>query len=286
MKILKARYGGVCFGVQRAIEMSLDAVNKWKTVYSLGPLIHNRLVVENLMKQGVITVENIEDVKNKKVIIRSHGVHPKLLGKLRKKNYAIVDATCPRVRRAQRYVEKLIKEGYHVVIVGEKDHPEVRGLLGYGSKRAVVYSPGMRLRYRKVGVVPQTTVEPGYFSAAVSDLLARVVEMKIYNTICHATIMRLTEAARLAEKVDAMIVIGGKNSANTTRIYEICKNHKPSFHIETPEEIDIDWFRGTKRIGITAGASTPIDQVDRVIRFLQDRFGRKRTATRPGRCDQ
>ena len=276
MRILKARYGGVCFGVQRAIKMSLDAARKWKIVYSLGPLIHNRLVVEDLEKQGVITVENIDDIKNRKVIIRSHGVHPRMLEELRKRNYTIVDATCPRVRRAQRYVEKLINEGYHVVIVGEKDHPEVKGLLGYGSKKAIVYSPGIKLKYKKVGVVPQTTVEPEYFSTAISDLLTQVLEIKIYNTICQATILRLKEAIRLAQKVDAMIVIGGKNSANTTRLYEICKKHKPSYHIEIPEEVDLKWFRGLKNIGITAGASTPIDQVEQVIKFLQSSLVRKR----------
>ncbi len=276
MRILKARYGGVCFGVQRAIEISLNAARKWKTVYSLGPLIHNRLVVEDLLKKGIITVENIKDIRNKKVIIRSHGIHPKKLRELKNKHYTIVDATCPRVRRAQRYVEKLINEGYHVVIVGEKDHPEVKGLLGYGSKRAVVYLPGMKLKYKKVGVVPQTTVEPEYFSAAVSDLLMQVLEIKIYNTICQATIMRLKEAIRLAEKVEVMIVIGGKNSANTTRLYEICKKYKPSYHVEIPEEVNVKWLRGIKNIGITAGASTPIGQVDRVISYIKHKFGQQR----------
>jgi 4-hydroxy-3-methylbut-2-enyl diphosphate reductase len=274
MRIYRARYGGVCFGVKRAIELALEEAKRGKPVYSLGPLIHNRLAVDKLRKKGVVTVEKISDIKTKgkKVIIRSHGVHPHMLARLRRRGFEIIDATCPRVRRAQRYVQKLMKEGYHVVIIGEQDHPEVKGLMGYAGKNAEIYSKQMKIRKRKIGVVPQTTLDLGSFNEAVAHLMRSVLEMKIYNTVCMATVLRINEAIRIVKKADAMLIVGGKNSANTTRLYQVCREYKPSYHIESAEEISLDWFKDTKNIGVTAGASTPKEQVDEVIRFLKKKF--------------
>ena len=272
MKIYRARYGGVCFGVKRAIEMALKAARKKSNVYSLGPLIHNRVAVESLKKQGIITVDKISDIKSGKVIIRSHGIPPALLKKLKRKKFEIIDATCPRVRRAQRYVERLITEGYYVVIIGEKDHPEVKGLLGYAGNRAVMYSKDLKLRKHKIGVVPQTTLDLVHLNEAIANLVPSVSEMKIYNTICKATILRTKEAMRIAEKADMMLVVGGKNSANTTRLYEMCKKIKPSYHIESVDDVIIDWFESVKSIGVTAGASTPKEQVEEVIDFIKKKY--------------
>jgi 4-hydroxy-3-methylbut-2-enyl diphosphate reductase len=274
MKIYCAKHGGFCFGVTRAIKTALDAVKEGKAVYSLGPLIHNRIAVEDLRKKGIITVDTIGEIKNKKVIIRSHGIHPDILKKLKKKNFEIIDATCPRVRRAQRYVEKLIKEGYYVIIVGEKDHPEVKGLLGYAGDKAEIYSEQLKLKKRRVGVVPQTTLDIEYFNQVVSNLMGSVLEMKIYNTICHETILRIKEALHIAKKADLMIVVGGKNSANTTRLYQICKKYKRAYHIESADEISPVWFANVKSIGITAGASTPNEQVQDVVKYLRKMFPR------------
>ena len=272
MKIYRARYGGVCFGVKRAIEMALKATRKKSNVYSLGPLIHNRVAVESLKKQGIITVEKINDIKSGKVIIRSHGIPPALLKKLKRKKVEIIDATCPRVRRAQRYVERLITEGYYVVIIGEKDHPEVKGLLGYAGNRAVMYSKDLKLKKHKIGVVPQTTLDLVHLNEAIANLVPSVSEMKIYNTICKATILRTKEAMRIAEKVDMMLVVGGKNSANTTRLYQMCKKIKPSYHIESVDDVRTDWFESVKTIGVTAGASTPKEQVEEVIDFIKKKY--------------
>lgn len=272
MKIYRARYGGVCFGVKRAIEMALKATRKKSNVYSLGPLIHNRVAVESLKKQGIITVDKISDIKSGKVIIRSHGIPPALLKKLKRKRFEIVDATCPRVRRAQRYVERLITEGYYVVIIGEKDHPEVKGLLGYAGNKAVMYSKDLKLRKHKIGVVPQTTLDLVHLNEAIANLVPSVSEMKIYNTICKATILRTKEAMRIAEKADMMLVVGGKNSANTTRLYQMCKKIKPSYHIESVDDVIIDWFESVKSIGVTAGASTPKEQVEEVIGFIKKKY--------------
>lgn len=272
MKIYCATHGGFCFGVKRAIKIALDAAKQGKAVYSLGPLIHNRIVVEDLRKKGIITVNKIGKIKNKKIIIRSHGIHPDILKKLKKRNFEIIDATCPRVRRAQRYVEKLIKDGYFVIIVGEKNHPEVKGLLGYASDRAEIYSGKLKFKKRRVGVLPQTTLDIEHFNQAVSNLMGSVLEMKIYNTICYETILRIKEALKIAKKADVMIIVGGKNSANATRLYQICKKLKRAYHIESTDEISPKWFDGVKSIGIAAGASTPKEQVKDVVRHLRKMF--------------
>ncbi|MEO0184636.1 MAG: 4-hydroxy-3-methylbut-2-enyl diphosphate reductase, partial [candidate division WOR-3 bacterium] len=239
MKIYCAKHSGFCFGVKRAIKMSMDAAQKRHFVYSLGPLIHNRDFVKNLEQKGIRIIESIEDMNDKKstVIIRSHGIRPSLLKTLKNRGVNIIDATCPKVRRAQRYVERLVKEGYFVIIVGEKDHPEVKGLLGYAGKNSAIYSDSLDMKYKKIGVVPQTTLDLEHFYSAVKDLLSKITEMKIYNTICDETILRINEALSIAQKVDLMIVIGGKNSANTTRLYQICKSIKPSYHIESVNDI-------------------------------------------------
>jgi 4-hydroxy-3-methylbut-2-enyl diphosphate reductase len=268
MKIYIARHGGFCFGVKRAIRMAIEASRNGREVYSLGQLIHNPQVVKDLNQKGIITVENLRGIKNKNVIIRSHGIHPQVLKRLRKNRFNIIDATCPRVRRAQRFVEQLVRDGYQVVIVGEKDHPEVRSLLGYAGDKAVIYSDRIRLKAKRVGIVPQTTIEIGYLTHAVSRLIPDILEMKIYNTICYETIHRLKEAINIVKKVDVMIVIGGKNSANTTRLYEMCQAVKPSYHIESENEIQPRWFRKARRVGITAGASTPQEQVRKIADFL------------------
>jgi 4-hydroxy-3-methylbut-2-enyl diphosphate reductase len=277
MKIYRARHGGFCFGVKRAIKIAIEASKKADGVYSLGPLIHNHLAVEDLRSKGIRPVEKMSGVKNKEVvIIRSHGVAPDVLNKLKSKNCEIIDATCPRVRRAQRYVQRLINEGYYVVIVGEKDHPEVKGLMGYGGTHATIYKDKHKIGKKKIGVVPQTTLNQARFNDAVVDLMANVIEMKIYNTICRETALRINEATKLAKKADIMIVVGGKNSANTTRLYLTCKKLRRSYHIESADEIQRSWFKGAKSIGITAGASTPKRQVDDVVRKIRHMFPRKK----------
>jgi 4-hydroxy-3-methylbut-2-enyl diphosphate reductase len=277
MKIFRAKHGGFCFGVKRAIKMALDAAKTAPDVYSLGPLIHNRLAVEDLKEKGIRPVNKIGGIKNKEVvIIRSHGVAPDVLKKLKSENCTIIDATCPRVRRAQRYVQKLISEGYYVVIVGEKDHPEVRGLMGYGANHATIYKDRHKIKKKKIGVVPQTTLNQERFNDAVADLMTDVIEMKMYNTICRETALRINEATKLAKKADIMIVVGGKNSANTTRLYQICKKLKRSYHIESADEIRRVWFKGVRSVGITAGASTPKRQVDDVVKKIRKMFPQRK----------
>lgn len=271
MKIYCARHSGFCFGVKRAIKMAMDAVKNRRSVYSIGPLIHNRDFVDKLERQGIKVIKKIDDVNDPDatVIIRSHGLKPSLLQGLKKNNFRIIDATCPKVRRAQRYVEKLVQEGYFVIIIGEKDHPEVKGLIGYAGKNSAIYSDNLEIKHKKIGIVPQTTLDFDHFYSSIKNLLFNVTEMKIYNTICDETILRISEALSIARKVDMMIVIGGKNSANTTRLYQICKSIKPAHHIESIEDIDFKWFKGINSVGISAGASTPDEQIREVVQYLK-----------------
>lgn len=277
MKIYCANHSGFCFGVKRAIKMAMDAAKKKKSVYSIGPLIHNQSFVEHLARQGIKVIETINDIKNPDatIIIRSHGVKPSLLRGLKRNGVNIIDATCPKVRRAQRYVERLVREGYFVIIIGEKDHPEVKGLVGYAGKNSAIYSDNLEIKHRKIGVVPQTTLDFEHFYSAIKNLLPKVIEMKIYNTICDETILRINEALSIARNVDMMIVIGGKNSANTTRLYQICKSIRPSHHIESVADINLEWFKGINSVGVTAGASTPDEQIKKVVEYLKNIKNRK-----------
>lgn len=270
MKILFARHSGFCFGVKRAMRMAQEAARASRPVYSLGPLIHNPQVVADMEKAGIITVNDMRRIKGKKVMIRSHGLHPDVLHKLTVRHCAIIDATCPKVRRAQLFAAKLARQGYYVIIVGEKNHPEVRGLLGYAGVNAEVYRDGMVLKSRRIGVVPQTTMTIDGLNRAVARMMPDVLEMKIYNTICQETTNRIHAAQALARKVDVMIVVGGKNSANTTRLYEVCKAIKPSYHVERARELKKQWFRNATRVGITAGASTPQEQLQAVVDHLKE----------------
>ncbi|MEO0106234.1 MAG: 4-hydroxy-3-methylbut-2-enyl diphosphate reductase [candidate division WOR-3 bacterium] len=273
MKIYCAQHAGFCFGVKRAIKMALDAVAKEKKVYSLGPLIHNRGVVEDLNKKGIFSIKAINEIEGKDscLIIRSHGIHPGILKDLKNRGFKIIDATCPKVRRAQRYVEKLAREGYYVIIIGEKDHPEIKGLLGYADGKAEIYNEGMEIKSKKVGIVPQTTLDIEHFNEAINKIVPRVVETKIYNTICNETTLRIKEALEIAQKVDLIIVVGGKNSANTTRLYQICCRFKPAYHIESVKELSPDMFRNIKSVGLAAGASTPKEQIRAIVDWLKKR---------------
>ncbi|MBI5117131.1 4-hydroxy-3-methylbut-2-enyl diphosphate reductase [Candidatus Poribacteria bacterium] len=266
---------GYCFGVRRALDMVKDYLSeKTKKVYSLGPIIHNPEVVEELRKKGLATVNTLDDVEEGVVVIRSHGVEKKLLDEIHRKGLEIVDATCPFVRNAQRLAQKLSEDGYQVVIVGEQAHPEVKGIVGYCMKEPIVVSNAEQLKNKeigpKVGVLAQTTQAQENFAKVVEALLTVAYECRIYNTICKATQSRQTAAVEMANAVDVMFVVGGKNSANTARLAELCRTSgATTYHIESADEIVPEMVRGKERIGITAGASTPRSHVDAVRAALE-----------------
>ncbi len=278
-KIIVVKSAGFCFGVRRAIEMAFAAAQEnTKSVYTLGPIIHNPQTVQKLYEAGVkvITQEDIPNITNGIVIIRSHGIPPQLEKQLYKYNITILDATCPFVKKAQNYAQELNKEGYQIILIGEPNHPEVKSILGYAGEKAIVVHSKVDLDYTKlqnrIGIVVQTTQSFQNFIEIINNILGYIHELKIYNTICNATATRQDETLEVAKKVDLMIVVGGYNSANTTRLTELCrKQGNATYHIETADEIKLEWFDDDINIiRITAGASTPEWIINNVKKRIEE----------------
>lgn len=274
MEILVAKTAGFCFGVRRAMEIVENALNERKdSLYSLGPLIHNPRVVEELEGKGLRTVDSLSQVPGGRVVIRSHGVGPSIYQSAQDQKLEVIDATCPFVKNVQQLAVFLSNEGYQVIIVGEPEHAEVKGVLDSVAGEALVIENIHGLDtgqiQPKVGVICQTTQELTNFQQITASIIPLAKEIRIYNTICLATSQRQQEAAELSRKVDLMIVVGGKNSANTSRLTEISRmNGIPTYQLESASEIDEAWFQEVKRVGITAGASTPDQQIEEIIQKL------------------
>ena len=261
MEVILADYLGFCYGVKRAIMIARDNASADSTACTLGPIIHNPQMVERLKQEGVGTVERLDDMEKGTVIIRSHGVGPRVYDEAAERGLDLVDATCPHVKKAQLSAKSLVDEGYHVVIIGEREHPEVSSIFEWSDGQAEIIETEEEAETlvpcAKLGIVCQTTFSGAKFRKVVSCLLAKSREIKILRTICTATDQRQAAAVELAGKVDLMLVIGGKNSANTTRLAQICAEKCRTYHIETAAELQSEWFDKIEKIGITAGASTP-----------------------------
>lgn len=276
MKIRLARTAGFCMGVRRAMEMALEALHQRKgPIYSLGPLIHNAQAMEMLSHKGLKVVESLDGFKEGpgSVIIRAHGVPPQQAARLRELGLTVLDATCPRVLKVQAIIKKYAAQGYTTIIVGDADHPEVVGLMGCAQGRGLaVAGPGDLGRLdqaERLIVVAQTTQSPELFERVVQAVKTRWPQALVFSTICHATQRRQEETRRLAASVDAMIVVGGKNSGNTKRLAEVAAaTGVKTIHVESEEEIDPQWLDNVARVGVTAGASTPNWMIKRVIRAL------------------
>lgn len=271
LRIEVASHAGVCYGVERALKLAAHAAESARgSVTTLGPLIHNPIVVRDLESAGVKGAQTVDEVESGTLIIRAHGVVPQVIDQARAKGLEVLDATCPYVKKVHMAAEKLVREGYQLIVVGESGHPEVEGILGHAGDAAhVVSTPrdldGVDLA-RKVGVVVQTTQTPANLAAIVSALALRTMDLRVVNTICSATQERQDSAAELASRADVMIVIGGKNSGNTRRLAEICMDRCPrTHHIEDSSEIQRTWFEGVALVGITAGASTPGGHIDAAL---------------------
>lgn len=271
LRIEVASHAGVCYGVERALKLAAHAAESARgSVTTLGPLIHNPIVVRDLESAGVKGAQTVDEVESGTLIIRAHGVVPQVIDQARAKGLEVLDATCPYVKKVHMAAEKLVREGYQLIVVGESGHPEVEGILGHAGDAAhVVSTPrdldGVDLA-RKVGVVVQTTQTPANLAAIVSALALRTMDLRVVNTICSATQERQDSAAELASRADVMIVIGGKNSGNTRRLAEICMDRCPrTHHIEDSSEIQRTWFEGVALVGITAGASTPGAHIDAAL---------------------
>lgn len=274
-----AAHAGTCYGVQRALDMALEAGRHADTapVHTLGPLIHNPIVVSELEEEGVLLANSLDEAGSGTVIIRAHGVVPRVIDDARERGFDVVDATCPYVKKVHLAAEKLVREGYRLLVVGEPGHPEVEGILGHAGEHADVVSSaedidGLELS-DKVGIVVQTTQTARNLSEITAALAPCVKELRVVNTICAATSERQQAAAELAGRCDVMFVVGGKNSGNTRRLAQICNEACPhTHHIEQASEIDAAWIRGTEHIGVTAGASTPQTHIERAIARIKELF--------------
>lgn len=284
MKIKVANTAGFCFGVKRAVNLAVKAVDDHpgQPIYTLGPIIHNPQVVKNLEAKGIHPLDSPAEANHGIIILRSHGVTKQEMNLL-ESNPAItvIDATCPFVRRAQEIVARMKQENYQIIIVGEKHHPEVAGLISYGDPEHTLAISGPEeipeaiLQHQKaphkIALLAQTTQSYENYSSVAAQLLPLKGETRCFNTICNATSDRQRESLAIAAETDCMIIIGGFSSANTTRLYQLCKTIQPySYHIEIPEQLQAEWFSGINRVGITAGASTPKWLIEQVIQEINN----------------
>ena len=281
---------GFCFGVKRAMNMAWNELdmNQESSIYALGPLIHNKQAVARYEEKGMVTVDTITDIENieknkqvsaknnKKMIIRSHGVSKVIYDEAKEKNIPIVDTTCPFVRKIHYLANKCYEEGKQLIVIGDKYHPEVSGINGWSNYSAIIYKNIDDIKNISFDadinyfVVAQTTMNEKEFDQIIDYMKSLSINLEVENTICSATRVRQDSARALANKVDLMIVIGGKHSSNTQKLVKICEKIVDTFSIETKDDLDIRLIDKYHTIGITAGASTPDWIINDVISFLNE----------------
>jgi 4-hydroxy-3-methylbut-2-enyl diphosphate reductase len=277
MRVKVARTAGFCMGVRRAMDLALAAARERQpeeVIHTYGPLIHNNQVLRMLEERGVICLKRLDDTQGGRLLIRAHGIPPHELKAIKSKGFEVINATCPKVARVQGIIKKHAMDGYHVVIVGDESHAEVVGLQGFAEGRARVLSTPAEVdrlpEMDKVLVVAQTTQDEQAFLEVVDRLRQRFPQAQVHNTICDSTHRRQEEVRALCREVEAMVVVGGKESANTRRLAEIAAGTGiPTFHIETEEELAREKLGSFSLIGVTAGASTPNWLIRRVIQELE-----------------
>ena len=279
MEIIVAPSAGFCFGVKRAVNMALDAARQCETqekkLNTLGPIIHNPQVVKSLEEKGVFPVEEIENCDCGTILIRSHGIKSDVMRKLQAMELKIIDATCPFVKKAQNYINEAASSGYFIIMVGDKNHPEVQSVISFADKdRFLVINSLADINNvpvsEKLALISQTTQDVNFYRSIISEInkIAQN-DVVVFETICDATMIKQEEAKIIAADVDIMMVVGGYNSANTNKLQNICKEiQKNTYHIETENEVMPEWFEGVEKVGITAGASTPDWIIERVLKRI------------------
>lgn len=275
MKIKVAKTAGFCFGVERAVRLAFDTTSQEPT-YTFGPIIHNDVVVNKLKKEkGIVPIEVIEDSKMDTLIIRSHGVAPTVYEQAKAKGIHVVDATCPYVKKIHKLVDKYYKQGYKIILIGNKTHPEIIGINGWAKDTCMIVEDVEALKAypllkdEKYFLVAQTTYKKAIFDDIILYLKNLEYDFEYMNTICNATKERQDEAIQLAREVECMLVIGSNYSSNTQKLFEICKQVCPATYcIEAATQIDLKWFETCEVIGITAGASTPADSIEEVLEVI------------------
>jgi len=277
--IEKAARTGFCFGVRRAINTLEKVARERGGVETLGAVVHNQQVLKKLSEIGVRVVNNIGDIQGDVVVTSSHGVSPALEEELTSRNIDVISTTCPFVRRAQVAARRLAESGFFVIVYGDTGHPEVKGILGWAKGQGLATldeDPIKNLEPlpRRLGILSQTTQVPAYFAEFAKQIidlaLTKDSEIRIIDTICHDIRERQAAALELAQRADLMLVVGGRSSANTNRLAELCSRITDTYLIETAEEIQPDWIKAKSLIGVTAGASTAEESVDEVMRRLQE----------------
>ena len=282
MEVITAKSAGFCFGVKRAVEKVYEQIDKGGKIYTYGPIIHNETVVSDLEQKGVQVLNSVEELKNLQegcVVIRSHGVSKEIYDLIEKQGLTCVDATCPFVKKIHKIVEEESKAGKQIIIIGNDSHPEVEGIKGWCQNTAIVVESVEEAEKlslppkQKICVVSQTTFNYNKFQELVEKISKKGYDINIVNTICNATEERQTEAAKIAEKVDVMIVIGGTHSSNTRKLFEICKARcEETFLIQTLADLKGRLSHSDKQIGITAGASTPNYIIEEVQNYVRINF--------------
>lgn len=275
MEITVAKSAGFCFGVQRAVDSVYKELeeNSGK-IYTFGPIIHNEQVVEDLNKKGIEvidTVEQLKEIKEGTVVIRSHGVAKEIYDVLEQQKLKMDDATCPFVKKIHNIVLDESNNGKTIIIIGNDNHPEVEGIKGWVNGEVIVINKEEQIEklslpeQTKACIVSQTTFNHNKFKYLVEIIRKKGYDITVVNTICNATHVRQVEAQKISSKVDGMIVIGGKNSSNTQKLYDICRNEcENTFYVQTVKDLNLHELKSLKSIGITAGASTPKNIIEEV----------------------
>ena len=280
MDVVVAKSAGFCFGVKRAVDTVYSEVEKGKKIYTFGPIIHNEEVVKDLEEKGVVVLETEEELQaltEGTVIIRSHGVEKRIQKMIEEKGLECIDATCPFVKRIHRIVEEAGKENSEVVIAGNAGHPEVEGIVGWTDANATIIESVEEAKEfqkktdNKMCLVSQTTFNYKKFQDIVEIFEKKGYNGSVVNTICNATEERQTEARKIAALVDVMIVIGGKHSSNTRKLYEICKQEcENTYFIQTLDDLHLEIPKSVRLVGITAGASTPKKIIEEVQNYVSN----------------
>ena len=282
MQVILSESAGFCFGVKRAIDLVYRQIEENEgTIYTYGPIIHNEEVVKDLESKGVKVIDNLDELKDLEagtIVIRSHGISSDEYRQIEENGFSFVDATCPFVLKIHRVVEEYSQKGYHVVIVGNQSHPEVKGICGWvsGKNVSVVNNLEEAKKFQlneeiPVCIVAQTTFNLKKFQDIVEIIEKKGYDIIVLNTICSATEKRQTEAREIARQSDAMIVIGGKSSSNTQKLFEICKTEcENTYYIQTSDDMDYTKLKSVNNVGITAGASTPKNIIEEVSKNVRN----------------
>jgi len=271
MEIILAKSAGFCFGVYRTLDI-LEKESKKSKINILGDLIHNEFVVNDLRKKGINNIESLDEADTKNIVITAHGVPDSVKEEAKLKGFNVIDATCPLVEKVHNHAKEVEKKGYLPVVIGKEKHVEVKGITGNLKDYVVIENIEdiEKLKDKKVGVVVQTTENVDRVNEIVKRIKEITKETIFYDTICSATKERQKEAKELSKKVDLMIVIGGKKSNNTRKLFEICSKNTDAKQIENHKDLEKEWFNNVEKVGITAGASTPQVVINKVCSTIKE----------------